>query len=67
MNDYLPEADDVIALKTARLNSYRKAIYERELNIAEFQANGETDRVAQEQAEINKMKSAIDAINALDS
>lgn len=62
MTNYIPPEQEAQAIKDERLATYRKAVYERELNIAEFQARGETDRIAQEQNEIDQIKASIDAL-----
>ena len=66
MSNYTPPEAEAQAIKDERLAEYRKAVYERELNIAVFDAKGETARVNQEQAEIDEIKVAIDALLALD-
>lgn len=66
MSEYTPPTAEAQAIKDERLAAYRKAVYERELNIAEFQARNEADRVSQEQAEIDRIKASIDALLALD-
>lgn len=66
MSNYIPPEVETQAMRDKRLAEYRKAVYERELNIAEFAARGETSRVEQEQAEIDQIKVAIDALLALD-
>lgn len=66
MSNYTLSTEEAQAIRDERLTEYRKAVYERELNIAEFQARGEADRVSQEQAEIDQIKASINALLALD-
>ena len=65
MSNYIPPTEEAQAIREGRLAELRKAVYERELNVAVFTAKGETARVNQEQAEIDDLKTAIDALVAL--
>lgn len=65
MENYELEQEQAEAIKEARLTEYRVAIYERQLNAAMFEAQGNTERAAEEQAQISQLKLAIDALLAL--